>query len=240
MDFLKDNLKRELTLAERNLIGWEPRCMACGRTDRIIRMEAADKGSSSRINLLKACHACKMAFYCSTHHWEAVQEKHAGLPCEDGHDGLTQCHMNQEIRVDVAFSDIMSGANMGEFRWAPERDLSTWTSLETTNWESEYADQLIEGFGISRNAVATFLRASSVALSMPMTILAALEQLNQDDAWTCKETLTIHILGAYDMEVQHAQIFEEILHRLPLVKTLKARIVVARNEKEFINSFLGK
>ncbi|KAG5635599.1 hypothetical protein H0H81_010671 [Sphagnurus paluster] len=232
--FLQEEIKRkfervELTAEERDLIGWEPRCMACGRTDRIIRMQAAYKdSSSSRINTLKSCQNCKMAFYCSARHWEAVRERHAEQPCEDGHDGLTQCIMNQAVRVDAEFSiknNIRLGANMGEFRWAPERDLPAWISLKNTNWESEYADQLMTRFGVAREDVAPYLRAVSVTLSMPMTILAALEQLNSDDKWTRKETLTIHvihILGAFEAEFHNGRIFEEILHRLPLVKNLKA------------------
>ncbi|KAF8060173.1 hypothetical protein FPV67DRAFT_333871 [Lyophyllum atratum] len=207
-------LNRSLTIPERNLIGWEPRCMGCARTDRIMRMEGKD-------NTLKACHACKMAFYCSTPHWDAVQHKHAGEPCQDGHDGLTQCHINQEIRLDVAFGNVMLGANSGQFKWAPERVKPSWHSLKEANWESEFSSGLIKEFGISREAVGPFVRAASDGLSMPMTILHALETLNKDDAWTRKETLTIHLLGAYEVEVMNAQIFEEILHRLPEVKNLK-------------------
>ncbi|GLB44346.1 putative zinc finger mynd domain-containing protein 17 [Lyophyllum shimeji] len=218
--YLEQVLNRRLTIPERNLLGWEPRCLACARTDRVIRMEAVENGSTSTPNTLKACHACKMAFYCSDHHWDAVQHKHAGEPAEDGHDGLTQCHMNQEIRQDIAFASIMEAAKMGQFKWAPERVKPSWASLKDTNWEAEFASRLVQDFGISTEAAGPFLRASSEALSMPMTILWALENLNLDDSWTRKETLIIHLLGAYQVEVMNADTFEEVLHRLPEVKKL--------------------
>ncbi|KAF5378487.1 hypothetical protein D9615_007134 [Tricholomella constricta] len=226
---LEQSLNRSLTIPERNLIGWEPRCMGCGRTDRVIRMEAAEKGSTSTPSTLTPCRACKMAFYCSPRHWDAVQHKHAGEPCEDGHDGLTQCHMNQEIRMDVAFANIMAppaaAAGRGEFSWAPERVKPSWVSLKASasasNWQSAFGSGLVREFGISEDAVAPFLRAASNGLSMPMTILWALDLLNEDEAWTRKDTPTIHLLGAHQVEVVNANIFEEILHRLPEVKNLK-------------------
>ncbi|KAG6852908.1 hypothetical protein C0991_008251 [Blastosporella zonata] len=220
--YLRSSLKRDFNVSERNLIGWEPRCMGCGRTERTLRVEAASsKGSTSAPVALKSCHACKMAFYCSQNHWDAVQHQHAEESCEDGHDGLTQCHINQEIRQDVAFASIMAKASPNEFSWAPERVKPSWESLENTNWDKEYSSGISQVFGISTEAAGPFVRAASVGLSMPMTILWALEHLNTDDAWTRKDTLTIHVLGAFDVEINHANIFEEILHRLPEVKTLR-------------------
>ncbi|KAJ7728676.1 hypothetical protein B0H14DRAFT_3859805 [Mycena olivaceomarginata] len=56
---------------------------------------------------------------------------------------------------------------------------------------------------------------------MAMTILYGLEELNNDNGWTRKHTLTVHILGADTRELSCAGVFEEILHRTPEVKTLK-------------------
>ncbi|KAG6844793.1 hypothetical protein H0H87_003722 [Tephrocybe sp. NHM501043] len=222
---LRGSLKRDFDIEERNLIGWEPRCMGCGRTERILRVEAASlKGSTSAPVTLKACNACRMAFYCSQSHWDAVQHQHTEEACEDGHDDLPQCHMNQEILQDVAFASIMAKASPNEFSWAPERLKPSWESLKGTNWYTEYATGIAEVFGISGEASSTFVRAASLGLSMPMTILWALEHISPDNGWTCKEELTIHVLGAFDVEINHANIFEEILHRLPEVKTLKALI----------------
>ena len=71
-----------------------------------------------------------------------------------------------------------------------------------------------------------------------MTILWALEDLNADDPWTKKEypctfpdlivpalliekTIHTQLIGAPGKEMENVDVFEEILHRLPEVKTLK-------------------
>ncbi|RDB18193.1 putative protein MSS51, mitochondrial [Hypsizygus marmoreus] len=222
--YVQQVLGRPLTVPERNLMGWEPKCMGCGRTDRIMRMEAEkNEGSSEPAtpNTLKPCPACKMAFYCTEKHWRAVEHFHAGEPCEDGHDGLSQCHMNQEIRMDIGLREIMLQANAGEFRWAPERVKPAWVSLKGSNWEKEFGTDIMEAFRVSEDALGTWLRAVSEGLTMPMTILSALEIVNNDDSWTRRDTLTIHILGAFEAEIMKADMFEEILHRLAEVKSLR-------------------
>ncbi|KAG5643863.1 hypothetical protein DXG03_009547 [Asterophora parasitica] len=151
--------------------------------------------------------------------------------------------MNQEIRQDVAFETFISGANQGEFRWAPERVKPSWSSLKNGSWGSEFQAELVSTFGVSSDVVGPFLRSASVGLSMPMTILWALEHLNDDESWTRKNTLTIHLLGAYEIEVMNAQTFEEILHRLPDVNNLKlvlcgpelVNITSARERNQEIN-----
>ncbi|KAF8212850.1 hypothetical protein K438DRAFT_1751270 [Mycena galopus ATCC 62051] len=55
---------------------------------------------------------------------------------------------------------------------------------------------------------------------MPMTMLYGLSKLNEDDTWTRKQTLTVHVIGANIREVSCGPVFEEILHRLPEVNTL--------------------
>ena len=135
-----------------------------------------------------------MAFYCSDSHWEAVQHFHAGEPCIDGHDGLSQCQVNQEIRADISFGNFMAGAKAGSFKWAPERVKSSWTSLNAIGWEDEFGQELVQFFSIPEDInVGPFLRGASEALSLPMSILWALENLNEDDAWTRKDTLVVHV-----------------------------------------------
>lgn len=152
----------------------------------------ASRNQSSSPNVLKACSDCKMAFYCSDAHWEAVQHFHAGEPCIDGHDGLSQCQVNQEIRADVAFANFMAGAKAGNFKWAPERVKSSWTSLNAVGWE-EFGQELAQFFSIPVTSVGPWIRGASEALSLPMTILWALENLNEGDAWTCQDTLVVHV-----------------------------------------------
>lgn len=134
-----------------------------------------------------------MAFYCSDAHWEAVQHFHAGEPCIDGHDGLSQCQVNQEIRADISFANFMAGAKAGKFKWAPERVKSSWTSLNGVGWEEEFGQELSETFSIPVTSLGPWIRGASEALSLPMSILWALENLNEDDAWTRQDTLVVHV-----------------------------------------------
>ena len=134
-----------------------------------------------------------MVFYCSDAHWEAVQHFHAGEACIDGHDGLTQCQVNQEVRADIVFANIMAGAKAGNFKWAPERVKSSWTSLAGIGWEQEFGQELAQFFSIPVTSVGPWIRAASEALSLPMSILWALENLKDNDAWTRQDTLVIHV-----------------------------------------------
>jgi splicing suppressor protein 51 len=172
-------------------------CKCSGRSDRLMRIEAASEESASSstatVKNLKSCPDCRMAFYCSDTHWSAVQHEHAGEPCEDSHEGLSQCQLNQEIRVDVNFANITAGAKAGEFHWAPERVKPAWTSLRNISWEDEFGPDLARQFRIPVSSVGSWIRAASKSLSMPMTALWALENLKKDDAWTHQDTLTIHV-----------------------------------------------
>ncbi|KAJ7644868.1 hypothetical protein FB45DRAFT_898855 [Roridomyces roridus] len=217
LSFCVRSLGRRETIPERNLIGWEPRCMGCTRTDQLIRMEAAKKGTQSTSTSedvpgphLTPCPRCDLSFCCSPAHWELAQSLHHS-PCPDGHDGLTHCDMNREIRADIKFEQVMasaeSGAPGGEFLWMPERIKKEWMS---------------SAVGVPKERpMGPWVRAASESLTMPMTILYALEQLNEGDAWTKKHTLTVHVLGADTKEIKGGVVFEEILHRLPQVKTIK-------------------
>lgn len=61
------------------------------------------------------------------------------------------------------------------------------------------------------------------SLSMPLTVLAALEESVPDPP--AAETVTLHIVGAAGKEFQSLKLFEEILHLLPTVKHLKVALV---------------
>lgn len=204
-------------------------------------MEASRNGPTSEpLPHLSPCPRCDLSFCCSPAHWEVARPLHDGS-CEDGHDGLSHCDINREVRADVKFADVINGFGgpAQEFTWAPERTASTWTTLNGTSWEKEFGDELRQSIRVpDAHSMGPWIRAASDNLSMPMTILYALEQLNDDDAWTRKHTLTIHVrwfcpvlccavahpqqmIGASMKEIQAAMAFEEILHRLPEVKTLK-------------------
>ena len=99
--------------------------------------------------------------------------------------------------------------------------------------------------GLPAQSIDLFLHDTSDGLAFPMTILYALEKLNDGRLWTEKESLTVHVgirllhgslciyqhslqtLGATHEEVTRAMLFEEILHRLPMLKSLKVIIFAA-------------
>ncbi|KAG7086033.1 hypothetical protein E1B28_003554 [Marasmius oreades] len=236
LNMLGVSMKRGLRVDEQNFIGWQPRCMACSRTDRLIRLEGTTATRS-----LKACDACNTAFYCSQDHWDAVRDKHttATLPDEGG---LTQCQINKQFRTDMFFINLMANVHAKSesdsdsdsdskpyvFQWAPTRHKVVWKALKEDPagcWEEAFGEELkkeMGGYGATPVSLAPFLRAASEGLSMPMTILYALQKLKKSsDDWTRKRTLTVHILGSHEKEYIHAQLFDEILHRLPRVKDLR-------------------
>jgi splicing suppressor protein 51 len=168
-------------------------------------MEAAKNGTTSeKPRNLIPCPQCNLSFCCSpahweAAHWEAARALHFG-PCEDAHDHLSHCEMNREVRGDVNFEDVMAGAHdpSGQFMWAPERIQSAWTSLAGLSWEGEFGDEMRRSVGVpAQRPMAPWIRAASDNLTMAMTILYGLEKLNDDDAWTRKHTLTVHVSSSF-------------------------------------------
>jgi hypothetical protein len=123
--------------------------------------------------------------------------------------------MNQQLRTDVNLRnallspnapsepDAPQGAEGLPFRWAPERTLAQWRSVSpsdsdgeeaATAWEKEFGEDLKAFIGLPDDrSVWPFLRSASDALCMPMTILWALEKLNDGEEWTRQQTLTVHV-----------------------------------------------
>ncbi|KAJ7119992.1 hypothetical protein C8R46DRAFT_929313 [Mycena filopes] len=219
-----DNAYGPLNLFEHELVNCEPRCMVCTRTDQLIRMEAATNGTatSEKPKQLIPCPSCNLSFCCSPAHWKLALPLHHG-PCEDAHDGLSHCDMNREVRLNIKLTTQLASAQniLGEFKWAPRRLKASWSSLAGKNWEGEFGGDIRSTRLPDGHPVSSWVRAASEDLTMSMTILYALEELNDDDAWTRKHTLDIHIIGATRLEVSATKVFEEIFHRLPQVKTLK-------------------
>lgn len=149
---------------------------------------------------LLSCPDCKMSFYCSDEHWKSASKVHREQPCEDGHDELTQCQMNQEIRANALFVEMMAGTKGGTnglpYNFAPDRVKPLWTSLGDSTWDREFSDEIqqqLELTSDSKFSVSSYVRAATETLSMPMTVLSALEQLDDSDKWTKKNTLVIHV-----------------------------------------------
>ncbi|EKM51464.1 uncharacterized protein PHACADRAFT_166026 [Phanerochaete carnosa HHB-10118-sp] len=217
MRILGLSLGRELTVMERNLIGWEPRCLACARTEEDIRAAGSPAAS------LKPCANCRLFFFCSEEHRIFAQHAHSHVPDPDSARGLSQCEVNFNIRQDSIVREVMGGSDE-PVRWAPERVKRKWESLDGRTWEGEHAAEL-QDVGLPPLAVGPFLCSATDGLAFPMTILWALEKLNEGDAWTKKAILTIHVLGATQEELMRAMQFEEILHRLPTVYKLNLVLI---------------
>ncbi|KAJ7203984.1 hypothetical protein C8J57DRAFT_1542450 [Mycena rebaudengoi] len=223
------SLNRPLTLDEGNLLGDEPRCMHAlshsTRTDQLIRMEAAMNGTTS--GGLIPCPQCNLSFCCSPAHWEAAHALHHA-PCKDARDGpLSQCEMNMEVHAHLKFETLLA-RKRGYHRkiiWVPDRVKTARIPLAGLSWESEFGNEMRKSLGADifgvPASIAPWIRAAPDALTMAMTILYGLEKLSGDDAWTRKHTLTVHIIGANLLHVACATVFEEILHCLPDVNTLK-------------------
>lgn len=171
-----------------------------GLSDRLMRMEA--RGDSiQKARILNACSTCKTSFYCCESHWDAVKDKHMGEPCDDGHDGLSQCQINQEIRQDITFLNTMDAPMQelkpsAKFQWAPTRTKTQWSSLQGLTWYKEFRADLVKELDTMQvdGLIGPWIRASSDSLSMPMSILWILENLHgNSSSWTRQETMTIHV-----------------------------------------------
>lgn len=84
--------------------------------------------------------------------------------------------------------------------WAPERLKPTWSSLQDLNW-NDFTEDMKRELPMPDNAILELLRAASDALTMPMTILLGLENLNSNDSWTKKDTLNIHVCVSGDQDL---------------------------------------
>lgn len=168
------------------------------RNERHLRLDAADEPSSTPNTTLTPCPVCRLTFFCSETHLEAVIAIHKDHPHPDSPEGLSACAMNRQIYEDVLLRSaiVASGDEQESVVWAPERTLSSWISVVAPprTWTEEYGEQLKRSMGLpDRIPMPPWVRSASRPLSMPMTILWGLEKLNEDDAWTRKSTLNIHV-----------------------------------------------
>ncbi|KAJ7246664.1 hypothetical protein C8J57DRAFT_1190284 [Mycena rebaudengoi] len=224
IDICLNFLQRPPTAVEHSWLDREPRCIVCTRTDMVIRMEAAMYGTTADdTKRLTPCPQCMLSFCCSPTHWETAHNLHHG-PSDELRDRLSQCQMNKFTRGQIMFETRMASwlDRMRQFVWIPQRVKSGWMPLEGVSWEGEFGDEIRKSFDMPAPFPITFLiTAASDTLSMAMTILYGLGKLNDNDDWTRKQRLTVHILGASIREDSCRRVFEEILHRTPEVKTLK-------------------
>ncbi|KAJ7463602.1 hypothetical protein FB451DRAFT_1264992 [Mycena latifolia] len=220
-------LGRNLSSVEMQLLQHEPRCLACARTNQLIRIEAA-MDTSVVPHALIPCSTCQLSFACENH-WPIVRDEHTQVMCEGGYDGLPHCVLNQELLEDDEWDAKMLrlpeplpqyAAPIHAYRWIPAR-VSAWKSLKDVTWAGKFQAQLEVEFPEARGSSSVWLRRMSDILCMPMTALYALECLNNDLAWTRKDELIIHVIGAQAKELYNAICFENILHQLPAVKIVR-------------------
>lgn len=87
----------------------------------------------------------------------------------------------------------------GAWTWVPGRTKPWWSSLRGRAWSDEFLEELKEAWPIPPtellpDPMQALMRSVSEGLSIPMSILWALEVLNgEDTSWTRKRTLRIHV-----------------------------------------------
>jgi splicing suppressor protein 51 len=166
------------------------------RTDMVIRMETAmNDTTTDNIKRLTPCPECMLSFCCSPAHWEAARKLHQA-PSEELRDGRSQCQMNKLIRGQIMFETTMASGldRLRQLIWFPKRVKSEWVSLKGSSWEDEFGGEIRKSFGMPAPLPITFLiTAASDTLSMAMTILYGLNKLNDEDGWTRRRMLTVHV-----------------------------------------------
>ncbi|KAJ6580604.1 hypothetical protein B0H10DRAFT_2098727 [Mycena sp. CBHHK59/15] len=207
MNLCEKVLGRSLKNREFDILSYEPRCLACARTDIILRSEARLSEPKATISALMPCPRCKMAFYCCEDHRNAARPLHEST-CNDLPCGVSQCEMNRQIRVDAEFRTVMTPPQARRFMWRFIPRQSTDVKRSSV------------GTAFAAHTPACIRLVSSLA-STVVTVLCALEQLNTNTAWTTKSSLTIHMLGSPpDFDPSIAYMYEAILHRVPGVQIL--------------------
>jgi splicing suppressor protein 51 len=136
-------------------------------------------------------------FYCSPGHWNAVHAAH--ISSRDGEP--SQCVANRDIRAHEVFRTTDAGKQLAVRPWVPSRIAKKWVPLASeggvSQWEEAFGDELRKEFKLTDEApVERYLWSMSEPMSMSMTILYALQEFNDTDAWTGSETLVIHVFFA--------------------------------------------
>lgn len=94
---------------------------------------------------------------------------------------------------------------------------------QSFNIESSIIAGVSADLRASMKKTALFFFVSTDTMTMPLTILSALEDSVKDLA--TQKSLTLHIVGADAREAQQSVLFEELLHLLPSLQSLKILLV---------------
>ncbi|KAJ7449673.1 hypothetical protein FB451DRAFT_751895 [Mycena latifolia] len=207
-----------ISFTESSLLSFEPRCRACGVAQRHIK-KAAQQGIASTQTVVP-CEDCKMSYFCSDAHRELCQQAHTVDPLYGGHDGLSECALNQEMREHLWCEDVLN-RRPGGWNYRPSVIHPAWKSIIRTNWRNEFMANIVEPSPeAALHGAEPLFRVHTESLSPVMSSIYAFELLHKGSAWTKREKLTIHILacGAHDHVVYR---FEEMMHRLPALQELE-------------------
>ncbi|KAJ7213453.1 hypothetical protein GGX14DRAFT_445168 [Mycena pura] len=211
-------LQRPLTLREIDVIAYEPKCLACARTNMVLQTEArmAEVASGA---VITPCERCKMAFSCCDEHWRIARARHQA-PCDTLPGTVSQCDRNLELCADADYGAVLTAAQEGQIMWRIIKRQAAWSALTGRTWEEVVGSDVASAAAGTAFAlhVPAFTRRVSSLQSTAFTILYALEQLNIGTAWTEKSELTINMLIADPSDFDGASFHEAILHRAPKVK----------------------
>ncbi|KAJ6492404.1 hypothetical protein C8R47DRAFT_1120602 [Mycena vitilis] len=213
-------LKRSLTSREISFIAYEPKCLACARTNMILQTETRMPEVESTATILTPCERCKMSFGCCDSHWSVARALHE-VPCDDLPGTASQCDMNLQKFADATYGTVLTKAQEQHFMWRIIKHQTVWSPLTDRTWEQVIGCDVASaaaGTAFERHVPACTRRISSVA-STAFTILYALEHLNDGTAWTEKTLLTINVLVSSPLDLSESSyVYETILHRAPKVK----------------------
>lgn len=151
-----------------------------------------------------------MSYFCSDVHREIVRQAHTVDPLYGGHDGLTECALNKEMREHLWFvfvrylvikqftdlprcEDMLNRKPRG-WNYCPSIIQPAWKSIVRTNWAREFMDSVIKPSPhTAEHSAEALLRVHSESLSPVMSSIYAFESLYKGSAWTQRKKLTIHV-----------------------------------------------
>lgn len=202
----------------RKLIMASPCCAICQKTDY-------DRDLTAPIEW-KCCPRCKYGWTCAVHHQEYMTSRHTDEICANyiRHSKIELFRYNHTINEGDRFM-FMSG----EVLSAPMRSFPR-------SWDEYFRIRCSTEYSMRRRLPEEFFPAATFLLSQVNTILYGM-YLHGKDQFTSLEELTIHVLGpSENFEYEGGAptcIWEEIMHCLPSVKTLKVIMVGPEGKLNF-------
>lgn len=164
-----------------------------------------------------SCPKCKFGWCCSEDHWTKYKDRHT--------DDICASYM-KSIAMSRFFWNHMKEYD-DTFKYQPDSMLSQPMSSLPGSWNGffETRDPFLYQTSSQGMLPAEFLPVATRELSQPLTCLYAM--YSHDRTHFLKaETLTVHIAGASpSYEMVPTCIWEELMHCLPSVKTMRVDFV---------------